>query len=149
MSLCPVFLTGCDRVPFLGMGSIVMRVTVLPNSSELHLPEAFTCHYLLLLPNYQRYPVERTMQTRLLEAIRYKGGFHKKEVTRGWRNYGVLLSFSHCTLLLLYINSNIIMKGVNMDLFSSIIFITYHKYPVCIILFFLVLLVMVDDTCTC
>ncbi|XP_062242183.1 probable E3 ubiquitin-protein ligase HERC6 [Platichthys flesus] len=77
-----LFLTGCDRVPFQGMKSITMTVTVLPNSSELHLPESLTCHHLLSLPNYQRYPVERTMQTRLLEAIRYKGGFYKKEETR-------------------------------------------------------------------
>ncbi|XP_047195648.1 probable E3 ubiquitin-protein ligase HERC6 [Hippoglossus stenolepis] len=77
-----LFLTGCDRVPFLGMNSIMMRVTVLPNSSELHLPESLTCHHLLSLPNYQRDPVERTMQTRLLKAIHYKGGFYKKEETR-------------------------------------------------------------------
>ncbi|XP_034459910.1 probable E3 ubiquitin-protein ligase HERC6 [Hippoglossus hippoglossus] len=77
-----LFLTGCDRVPFLGMNSIMMTVTVLPNSNELHLPESLTCHHLLSLPNYQRDPVERTMQTRLLKAIHYKGGFYKNEETR-------------------------------------------------------------------
>nr|XP_019943548.1 PREDICTED: probable E3 ubiquitin-protein ligase HERC6 [Paralichthys olivaceus] len=76
-----LFLTGCDRVPFQGMKSIIMRVTVLANSTELHLPESLTCYYLLLLPNYQRYPVERTMKTRLLQAINNKGGFCKKEKT--------------------------------------------------------------------
>ncbi|CAB1440180.1 unnamed protein product [Pleuronectes platessa] len=58
--------------------------------SELHLPESLTCHHLLSLPNYQRLPVERTMQTQAsFSAIRYKGGFSKKQETRAGRNYGV------------------------------------------------------------
>ncbi|XP_068565986.1 probable E3 ubiquitin-protein ligase HERC4 [Cebidichthys violaceus] len=73
-----LFLTGCNRVPFLGMDSIKMRVAVLPDATEIHLPESLTCHCLLLLPIYQRYPVERTMQTRLLEAINHNRGFWKK-----------------------------------------------------------------------
>ncbi|XP_077961151.1 putative E3 ubiquitin-protein ligase HERC6 [Gasterosteus aculeatus] len=72
-----LFVTGCDRVPFLGMESIKMRVAVLPNASEIHLPESLTCHCLLLLPMYQRYPVERTMKTRLLRAINHNRGFWK------------------------------------------------------------------------
>lgn len=72
-----VFLTGCERVPFQGMKSIKMRVTILPDANELHLPESLTCHYLLLLPNYQRYPVDRTMETRLLQAINHNRGFKK------------------------------------------------------------------------
>ncbi|XP_044059535.1 probable E3 ubiquitin-protein ligase HERC6 isoform X2 [Siniperca chuatsi] len=76
-----LFLTGCDRVPFLGMESIKMRVAVLPDSTDLHLPESLTCHCLLLLPTYQRYPVERTMQTRLLQAINHNRGFWKEDPT--------------------------------------------------------------------
>lgn len=73
-----LFLTGCDRVPFLGMKSIAMRVAVLPEATERHLPESLTCHYLLLLPVYRRYPVDRTMHTRLLEAIHHNRGFWKE-----------------------------------------------------------------------
>ncbi|XP_037631297.1 probable E3 ubiquitin-protein ligase HERC6 [Sebastes umbrosus] len=73
-----LFLTGCKRVPFLGMESIKMRVAVLPDASEIHLPESLTCHCLLLLPIYERYPAERTMQTRLLKAINHNRGFRKE-----------------------------------------------------------------------
>ncbi|XP_039864537.1 probable E3 ubiquitin-protein ligase HERC6 isoform X1 [Simochromis diagramma] len=76
-----LFLTGSDRVPFLGMESIKMRVAVLPDASERHLPESLTCHFLLLLPIYRRYPVERTMRTRLLQAINHNRGFRKKRRT--------------------------------------------------------------------
>ncbi|XP_039986682.1 probable E3 ubiquitin-protein ligase HERC6 [Xiphias gladius] len=78
-----LFLTGCDRVPFLGMKSVRMTVAVLPDASELHLPQSLTCHCLLLLPIYQRYPVERLMETRLHQAINHNRGFCKKEDTRG------------------------------------------------------------------
>ncbi|KAK5868547.1 hypothetical protein PBY51_009548 [Eleginops maclovinus] len=74
-----LFLTGTYRVPFLGMESVQMRVTVLPDSTEIHMPESLTCHCLLLLPIYQRYPVERTMKTRLLQAINHNRGFWKKK----------------------------------------------------------------------
>lgn len=82
--LSPVFLTGCDRVPFQGMQSIRMTIAVLPNATERHLPESLTCHCLLLLPMYQRYPVDRTMQTRLRQAINHNRGFWKKHNTRCW-----------------------------------------------------------------
>ncbi|XP_047449631.1 E3 ISG15--protein ligase HERC5-like isoform X2 [Mugil cephalus] len=72
-----LFVTGTDRVPFLGMESIRMRVAVLPNSDERRLPEALPCHCLLLLPIYRRYPVSRTMQNRLLEAIYHNRDFWK------------------------------------------------------------------------
>ncbi|XP_054650211.1 probable E3 ubiquitin-protein ligase HERC6 isoform X2 [Dunckerocampus dactyliophorus] len=72
-----LFLTGCDRVPADGMASIRMRVAVLPNSTDLHFPEAVTCHYLLLLPVYLRYPAGRQMYSRLLYAINYNRGFTK------------------------------------------------------------------------
>ncbi|XP_007563091.1 probable E3 ubiquitin-protein ligase HERC6 [Poecilia formosa] len=72
-----LFLTGCDRVPFLGMECIKMRVAMLQDATERHLPESLTCHTLLLLPNYRRYPVERTMETKLLRAINHNRGFWK------------------------------------------------------------------------
>ena len=75
----PVFLTGCDRVPFLGMDSIKMRVAPLPDYTDRHLPESLTCHFLLLLPIYQRYPVDRLMETRLLQAINHNRGFWKED----------------------------------------------------------------------
>ncbi|KAM4565993.1 putative E3 ubiquitin-protein ligase HERC4 isoform 2-T2 [Odontesthes bonariensis] len=73
-----LFLTGCDRVPFMGMEHISMRVAVLPDACESHLPESLTCHFLLLLPIYKRYPAERTMHSRLLQAINHNRGFWKE-----------------------------------------------------------------------
>lgn len=75
--LSPVFLTGSDRVPFLGMKSIKMTVAVLPNATEIALPESLTCHFLLLLPIYQGSLVDRIMHTRLLQAINNKSGHGK------------------------------------------------------------------------
>ncbi|XP_057694321.1 E3 ISG15--protein ligase HERC5-like isoform X2 [Corythoichthys intestinalis] len=71
------FLTGCDRVPFTGMSSIKMKVAILPDSTDLHFPEAITCHFLLLLPLYQRYPIGRQMHNRLVSAINHSRGFTK------------------------------------------------------------------------
>ncbi|XP_071760841.1 putative E3 ubiquitin-protein ligase HERC4 [Centroberyx gerrardi] len=73
-----LFLTGCDRVPILGMDTIQMRVAVLADSTELHFPASLTCHNLLLLPIYQRYPAKRTLQNRLVEAINHNRGFWKE-----------------------------------------------------------------------
>ncbi|KAF3847807.1 hypothetical protein F7725_020835 [Dissostichus mawsoni] len=74
-----MFVTGSYRVPFLGMESVQMKVAVLADSTEIHKPESLTCHRLLLLPVYQRYPAERTMHTRLLQAINHNRGFCKKQ----------------------------------------------------------------------
>lgn len=76
--LSPVFLTGSDRVPFLGLKSIKMSVSVLTNATEIALPEALTCYFLLLLPIYRGTPVDRIMHTRLLQAINNKSGFGKR-----------------------------------------------------------------------
>ncbi|XP_038855947.1 probable E3 ubiquitin-protein ligase HERC3 isoform X2 [Salvelinus namaycush] len=67
-----LFLTGCDRVPILGMNQIRMRVKTLPNSSQQHFPEALTCHSLLQLPIY---PSKETLQSRLIEAVGHNRGF--------------------------------------------------------------------------
>ncbi|XP_056906721.1 E3 ISG15--protein ligase HERC5-like isoform X5 [Takifugu flavidus] len=72
-----LFLTGSDRVPFSGMKSIKMTVAVLPNATDIALPESLTCHFLLLLPIYQGSPVDRIMHTRLLQAINNKSGLGK------------------------------------------------------------------------
>lgn len=73
-----LFLTGYSRVPFMGMESIQMTISVMHEGTEYHLPEALTCHSLLYLPLYQRYPVERTMRARLLQAINHNRGFWKE-----------------------------------------------------------------------
>ncbi|XP_072318052.1 probable E3 ubiquitin-protein ligase HERC6 [Eucyclogobius newberryi] len=73
-----LFLTGYSRVPFMGMESIQMTIAVLPEGTEDHLPEALTCHSLLYLPLYRRYPVDRTMKARLQQAIEHNRGFWKE-----------------------------------------------------------------------
>ncbi|KAF7662154.1 hypothetical protein LDENG_00243780 [Lucifuga dentata] len=70
-----LFLTGCGRVPIQGMKSIRMTVAVLPDSTELCMPQSLTCHRLLLLPIYA---AKKTMQGRLIEAINHKRGFWKE-----------------------------------------------------------------------
>ncbi|XP_055779860.1 probable E3 ubiquitin-protein ligase HERC3 isoform X2 [Salvelinus fontinalis] len=67
-----LFLTGCDRVPILGMNQIRMRVQPLLNSSQQHFPEALTCHSLLQLPIY---PSKEILQSRLIEAVGHNRGF--------------------------------------------------------------------------
>ncbi|CDQ82914.1 unnamed protein product [Oncorhynchus mykiss] len=67
-----LFLTGCDRVPILGMNQIRMRVQTLLNSSQQHFPEALTCHSLLQLPIY---PSKETLHSRLIEAVGHNRGF--------------------------------------------------------------------------
>nr|XP_029529416.1 probable E3 ubiquitin-protein ligase HERC3 isoform X1 [Oncorhynchus nerka] len=67
-----LFLTGCDRVPILGMNQIRMRVKTLLNSSQQHFPEALTCHSLLQLPIYSS---KETLQSRLIEAVGHNRGF--------------------------------------------------------------------------
>lgn len=73
-----LFLTGYSRVHFLGMKSITMTIAVMFEGTESHFPEALTCHSLLYLPLYQRYPVERTVRARLLQAINHNRGFWKE-----------------------------------------------------------------------
>ncbi|KAM9853066.1 putative E3 ubiquitin-protein ligase HERC6 isoform 2-T2 [Aulostomus maculatus] len=78
-----LFVTGSNRVPFLGMQSIRMRVGVLPDATELHFPEAYTCYCLLRLPIYCRYPVHKQMHSRLVHAINNNKGLKKKLDTVG------------------------------------------------------------------
>ncbi|XP_034556254.1 probable E3 ubiquitin-protein ligase HERC6 [Notolabrus celidotus] len=76
-----LFVTGSDRVPFQGMESIRMRVTVLPNANEIHQPESLTCHNLLQLPLYKKRTVQETMQKKLIQAIYHNRGFRKEDPT--------------------------------------------------------------------
>ncbi|CAL9683885.1 unnamed protein product [Knipowitschia caucasica] len=73
-----LFVTGYSRVPFMGMKSIRMTIAMKQEGTEEHFPEALTCHTLLILPLYQRYPLERTMKARLLQAINHNRGFWKE-----------------------------------------------------------------------
>ncbi|XP_029923261.1 probable E3 ubiquitin-protein ligase HERC6 [Myripristis murdjan] len=73
-----LFLTGCDRVPILGMDMIRMRVAVLQNATDHHFPESLTCHSLLLLPIYRKYPVKWTLRDKLIEAINHNRGFWRE-----------------------------------------------------------------------
>lgn len=75
----PVFLTGCERIPFQGMKIVRMTVAVLPDATDIAMPESLTCHLLLLLPMYRQDPVQETMKTRLLEAINDNRGFWKDD----------------------------------------------------------------------
>ncbi|XP_046900656.1 probable E3 ubiquitin-protein ligase HERC6 isoform X3 [Hypomesus transpacificus] len=70
-----LFLTGCDRVPILGMKMIIMRVSPLLNANEHHFPESLTCHFLLLLPIY---PSNQILKARLIEALNHNRGFWKE-----------------------------------------------------------------------
>uniref|UniRef100_A0A8C1ZA77 Si:ch73-190m4.1 n=1 Tax=Cyprinus carpio TaxID=7962 RepID=A0A8C1ZA77_CYPCA len=67
-----LFLTGFEKVPILGMSAVKMRVTLLLNSTQDHLPQALTCHSLLALPVYQN---KETLKAKLIEAINHKRGF--------------------------------------------------------------------------
>ncbi|CAL8361530.1 unnamed protein product [Merluccius merluccius] len=70
-----LFLTGLDRVPIVGIQKVQMKVAILPDATELHIPESLTCHSLLLLPNY---PTKEMLRNRLLGAIDHPRGFWKE-----------------------------------------------------------------------
>ncbi|XP_074535242.1 putative E3 ubiquitin-protein ligase HERC4 [Halichoeres trimaculatus] len=76
-----LFLTGSDRVPYMGMESIRMRVSLLPYFDDIHQPESLTCHNMLLLPLYQKHPIKKTMQAKLLQAIYHNRGFKRENTT--------------------------------------------------------------------
>ncbi|XP_056460647.1 probable E3 ubiquitin-protein ligase HERC6 isoform X2 [Gadus chalcogrammus] len=77
-----LFLTGLDRVPIIGITEVKMRVAILPNSTELHFPEAIPCQSMLLLPNYRRYPTKRRLRSMLSAAIRYTKGSWKDKLNK-------------------------------------------------------------------
>lgn len=80
MSLClnnqcvfsPVFLTGSDRIPILGMKSL--KLVIQPTGGgEHYLPVAHTCFNLLDLPKYTTIDA---LREKLLQAIDHNQGFN-------------------------------------------------------------------------
>ncbi|XP_031415172.1 probable E3 ubiquitin-protein ligase HERC6 isoform X2 [Clupea harengus] len=70
-----LFLTGCGRVPILGMDQIRMTIRVRRKSSQNHFPESLTCQGILDLPMYQS---KERLQTLLTEALNHNRGFWKE-----------------------------------------------------------------------
>ena len=65
------FLTGCDRAPINGLGSLVITISRFgPDSGNL--PCAHTCFNHLLLPDYQN---KEKLRERVLIAINNAEGF--------------------------------------------------------------------------
>jgi ubiquitin-protein ligase E3 A len=65
------FLTGCDRAPINGLGSLVITISRFGPDSD-KLPCAHTCFNHLLLPDYQN---KEKLRERLLIAINNAEGF--------------------------------------------------------------------------
>jgi len=65
------FLTGCDRAPINGLGSLVITISRFGPDSD-KLPCAHTCFNHLLLPDYQN---KDKLRDRLLIAINNAEGF--------------------------------------------------------------------------
>ncbi|XP_031427169.2 probable E3 ubiquitin-protein ligase HERC3, partial [Clupea harengus] len=70
-----LFLTGCGRVPILGMDQIRMTIRAWHESSQDHFPQSLTCHAILDLPMYQS---KERLQTLLTEALNHNRGFWKE-----------------------------------------------------------------------
>ena len=65
------FVTGCDRAPIDGLGSL--PITISNGGSDLNqLPSAHTCFNNLILPDYKN---KEKLQKALLTAINYSEGF--------------------------------------------------------------------------
>jgi ubiquitin-protein ligase E3 A len=65
------FVTGCDRAPIDGLGSL--PITVTNGGSDLNqLPTAHTCFNNLILPDYKN---KEKLKKALLTAINYSEGF--------------------------------------------------------------------------
>ncbi|KAL8206721.1 UNVERIFIED_CONTAM: hypothetical protein K2H54_021482, partial [Gekko kuhli] len=70
-----LFVTGTDRVPITGMESMKLTIQLHNILSEDHIPEALTCHSLLLLPPYSTIG---KLKERLLQAIENNRGFGRQ-----------------------------------------------------------------------
>ena len=65
------FVTGCDRAPIDGLGSL--PITISNGGTDLNqLPSAHTCFNNLILPDYKN---KEKLQKALLTAINYSEGF--------------------------------------------------------------------------
>ncbi|XP_052894618.1 probable E3 ubiquitin-protein ligase HERC4 [Anopheles moucheti] len=65
-----LFLTGCDRIPIMGMKAI--KIYIQPTPDDKFLPVAHTCFNLLDLPQYQ---TKEKLKYKLLQAIQQTQGF--------------------------------------------------------------------------
>ncbi|XP_041773401.1 probable E3 ubiquitin-protein ligase HERC4 isoform X1 [Anopheles merus] len=65
-----LFLTGCDRIPIMGMKAI--KIFIQPTPDDKFLPVAHTCFNLLDLPQYQ---TKEKLKYKLLQAIQQTQGF--------------------------------------------------------------------------
>jgi ubiquitin-protein ligase E3 A len=66
-----LFLTGCDRAPINGLGSLVITISRFGPDSD-KLPCAHTCFNHLLLPDYKN---KEKLRERLIIAIENAEGF--------------------------------------------------------------------------
>ena len=64
------FVTGCDRAPIDGLGSLPFAISRNANVNEL--PSAHTCFNNLILPDYQN---KDLMKKKIQIAINYSEGF--------------------------------------------------------------------------
>ena len=65
------FVTGCDRAPIDGLGSL--PITISNGGSDVEqLPSALTCFNNLILPNYKN---KEKLKKNMLNAINYSEGF--------------------------------------------------------------------------
>ncbi|XP_053476679.1 probable E3 ubiquitin-protein ligase HERC4 isoform X2 [Ictalurus furcatus] len=67
-----LFLTGSDRIPILGMKSLVLVIQPT-GGGENYLPVAHTCFNLLDLPKYTS---QENLKEKLLQAIEHNQGFN-------------------------------------------------------------------------
>ncbi|KAI5611802.1 putative E3 ubiquitin-protein ligase HERC4, partial [Silurus asotus] len=67
-----LFLTGSDRIPILGMKSLILVIQPT-GGGENYLPVAHTCFNLLDLPKYTR---KENLKEKLLQAIEHNQGFN-------------------------------------------------------------------------
>lgn len=67
-----MFLTGSDRIPILGMKSLVLVIQPT-GGGENYLPVAHTCFNLLDLPKYTS---QENLKEKLLQAIEHNQGFN-------------------------------------------------------------------------
>uniref|UniRef100_A0A182JTG2 HECT domain-containing protein n=1 Tax=Anopheles christyi TaxID=43041 RepID=A0A182JTG2_9DIPT len=65
-----LFLTGCDRIPIMGMKAI--KIFIQPTTDDKFLPVAHTCFNLLDLPQYQ---TKEKLKYKLQQAIQQTQGF--------------------------------------------------------------------------
>lgn len=87
------FLTGCRKVPVLGMNQVTMKIRIKQiqtGSHDQHFPESLTCHSIFELPLYS---TKEIMRERLTEALTPERGFRTWSETikmEGFPNENIL-----------------------------------------------------------